>query len=112
MDAIETKRLLLRNFRPEDAEDLYAYLHQPTAPCFFSMALKDRNAAEDEAGQRSESDEYLAVCLKDTGRLIGDVFAMPKRIPILSDGTSIRNSAVRVTPPRRLKPCSPISSPP
>lgn len=78
MDAIETKRLVLRNFRPEDAEDLYAYLHQPTAPCFFSMALKDRNAAEDEAGQRSESDEYLAVCLKDTGRLIGDVFAMPE----------------------------------
>ena len=78
MDAIETERLVLRNFRAEDAEDLYAYLHQPTAPCFFSMALKDRAASEEEARNRGESDEYLAVCLKESGRLIGDVFATPE----------------------------------
>lgn len=78
MEAIETKRLVLRNFRTEDAVDLYSYLHQPIAPCFFSMALKDKPAAEDEARKRSESDEYLAVCLKESGRLIGDVFATPE----------------------------------
>ncbi|WP_041797848.1 GNAT family N-acetyltransferase [Rhodopseudomonas palustris] len=76
MDAIETERLALRDFRSEDAADLFAYLHQPTASCFLSLSLADMGAAAAEANARSQSDEHIAVCFKDTGRLIGDLFAV------------------------------------
>lgn len=78
MDAIETERLVLRNFRTGDAADLYAYLNEPRANCFLSMKLEDMGAAEAEAEKRSRSDENIAVCLKNSGKLIGDLFAMPE----------------------------------
>ncbi|WP_026784029.1 GNAT family N-acetyltransferase [Pleomorphomonas koreensis] len=78
MNTIETDRLVLRNFRTEDAGDLFAYLHQPVANCFLSLKLEDIGSAEAETETRSKSDEYLAVCLKDTGKLIGDLFAIPE----------------------------------
>lgn len=81
MDQLETERLILRNFRAEDASALFAYLHQPTASCFFSMKLDDLAAAETEAARRAKDDEYIAVCLKDTGVMIGDLFAMVEEHP-------------------------------
>lgn len=78
MDAIETDRLVLRNFRTEDAADLFAYLAAPRASCFLSLTLEDMAAAEAEAEKRSRSDEYIAVCLRESGQLIGDVFAVPE----------------------------------
>lgn len=78
MDAIETGRLMLRNFRKGDAADLLAYLRQPRASCFFSLKLDDLDAAEAEAEARSRSDEHIAVCLRSTDKLIGDVFCIPE----------------------------------
>lgn len=75
MRTIETRRLVLRPFKKEDAAGLFAYLHRPTAGCFLSAQLHDMQAAEAEAEKRSTSDEQIAVCLKDD-TLIGDVFAM------------------------------------
>lgn len=76
MQPIETARLIIRNFRRSDGEGLYAYLREPVASCFLSMRLESLEAAEAEAGKRGLDDEYLAVALKETGALIGDVFAM------------------------------------
>jgi len=78
MDAIRTERLILRNFRPGDAADLLAYLREPAASCYLSLRTDDLAAAEAEATTRAGSDEYIAVCLAATGRVIGDVFAMPE----------------------------------
>ena len=78
MDAIETDRLILRNFQTGDAADLFALLAAPRASCFLSLKLEDMAAAEAEAEKRSRSDEYIAVCLRESGKLIGDVFAMPE----------------------------------
>ncbi len=78
MDAIETSRLVLRNFRKADAGDLLAYLREPRASCFLSLKLESVSAAEAEAEKRGKNDEYIAVCLKDSDKLIGDVFAMPE----------------------------------
>ena len=36
---IETERLLLRPFAPEDAADLLAYLKEPAVHCFEEMRL-------------------------------------------------------------------------
>lgn len=76
MEKIETERLVLRNFRKHDADRLFGYLHEPVADCFLSLALKDMSEAEAEAGRRGGDDEHIAVCLKDSDRLIGDLFAV------------------------------------
>lgn len=76
MNVVETDRLILRNFRPDDAADLFAYLRQPRSSCFASLRLADLDAAQAEAEARSGSDEHIAVCLKNSDRLIGDLFWM------------------------------------
>ncbi|WP_337184099.1 GNAT family protein [Shinella sp.] len=75
MEDIETDRLVLRNFRRDDAADLLVYLREPKASCFLSLKLADMEAAEAEAEKRGADDEHVAVCLKATDRLIGDLFA-------------------------------------
>lgn len=76
MQAIDTERLVLRNFRPGDAAGLYAYLHRPRASCFASLQLADMAAAEAEVRKRCADDEHIAVCLRDSDALIGDLFAV------------------------------------
>lgn len=78
MEIIETDRLVLRNFRRDDAAALFAYLREPKANCFLSLKLANIKEAEAEAEKRSAGDEHIAVCLKGTGQLIGDVFAVPE----------------------------------
>lgn len=78
MEAITTERLILRNFRKSDAAGLFAYLHEPRVTCFLDNRLDDLDAAAQEAGKRGESDEHIAICLKESGALIGDLFAMPE----------------------------------
>lgn len=77
MKTLETDRLILRKFQASDAEALFDYLREPTASCFFSLRLDDLQAAQEEALKRAEGDEYIAVCLKDSGQLVGDLFVHP-----------------------------------
>lgn len=78
MTSIETECLVLRGFVPEDAAHLFEYLRQPTADCFLSLALPDLAAAAAEATKRAAGDDHIGVCLKESGVLIGDVFAIPE----------------------------------
>ncbi|QCO16702.1 N-acetyltransferase (plasmid) [Azospirillum brasilense] len=78
MDPITTDRLILRPFRNGDAPDLLAYLRRPRASCFLSLKLDDLDAAAAEVETRSRSDEHVAVCLRSTGRVIGDLFQVPE----------------------------------
>ena len=78
MDAIITERLRLRSFTPADAPGLFAYLEHPRASCFLSLRLADLSAAEVEARARSGDDTQIAVCLRDSDRLIGDLFCVPE----------------------------------
>ncbi|MDE4910331.1 GNAT family protein [Methylobacterium sp. 092160098-2] len=78
MIAIRTDRLILRRFRPDDAADLFAYLHRPRARCFLSSRLDTPADAEAEAERRASDDEHVAVCLTASGRLIGDLFCLPE----------------------------------
>lgn len=74
MQIVETERLILRRFREGDAEDLFAYLRAPIATCFLSLKLADLGAAEAEVKQRALDAGRVAICLKQTGQLIGDLF--------------------------------------
>lgn len=75
MQPIETERLRLRNFRIEDADGLFAYLHRPRVGCFLDEALADMDAARTECARRSSDDGQIAVSLRPTDALIGDMFA-------------------------------------
>lgn len=74
MQIVETERLILRRFREGDAEDLFAYLRAPTATCFLSLKLADLAEAEAEVRKRALDDGSVAICLKQTGQVIGDLF--------------------------------------
>lgn len=74
MKQIVTSRLVLRNFTANDAEQLLDYLSSPRVNCFASEKLETIDEAINEAIERSSQDTSIAVCLKDTARLIGDLF--------------------------------------
>lgn len=74
MPIIETERLVLRPFREGDAADLFAYLRDPTARCFLSLKLKDLAEAEAEVRKRALDEGSVAISLKQTGQVIGDLF--------------------------------------
>ncbi|MBK1674932.1 GNAT family N-acetyltransferase [Ectothiorhodospira shaposhnikovii] len=78
METIETSRLVLRPFTQRDAADLFEYLHEPVAGCFLSLALANMNDAEHAVAERSTDDKSIAVCLRESGKLIGDLFAEPE----------------------------------
>ncbi|MBJ2153145.1 GNAT family N-acetyltransferase [Paracoccus sp. IB05] len=78
MQPIETERLILRNFQEGDAERLFAYLHTPVSSCFLDLKLTDLAAARADAVARSGDDQQIAVALKGSGQLIGDLFAHPE----------------------------------
>ena len=76
---IHTDRLILREFREEDAGDLLEYLSCPKVNCFMDMRLCSLEQARLGAQKRSQDDEYcFAIVLKETGKVIGEIEAHPE----------------------------------
>jgi [ribosomal protein S5]-alanine N-acetyltransferase len=76
METIQTDRLTLRNFRPDDWRDLHEMIVKYQASEYAQY--DDQWPSSEEAIQQvatwfSEGDAYLAVCLGKTGKLIGFV---------------------------------------
>lgn len=76
MDEIRTERLVLRNFKSWDAQDLLAYLRDPRPNCFLSLRLQNLEEAAAEALKRGASDDYIAVYSLEHQKVIGDLFAI------------------------------------
>ena len=75
---IKTNRLILRPFCGDDAADIFEYLASPPVNCFADMKLNSLENARSEANRRSSySEYYLAVVLKDSGKVIGEIWAFP-----------------------------------
>lgn len=74
---ITTERLILRPFTENDAADLFEYLHEPMVHCFFDMKISSMDEAKEDAVKRMENDCYFAIELKDTGKVIGEIFVHP-----------------------------------
>ena len=71
---IVTERLLIRKFRPNDWEDLYEYLSQETVVKYEPYEVFTVEESKQEAINRSGNDAFWAVCLKDSNKLIGNVY--------------------------------------
>lgn len=63
------------------------------ANCFLSPALTNIPDAESEVYERGANDRDVVVCLRTTGKLIGDLFAEPENdtISVFSVGWSFNS---------------------
>jgi [ribosomal protein S5]-alanine N-acetyltransferase len=76
MHTLETERLTIRNFQPEDWEALYEMIVQYEASelgKYDQPWPTDPEQVKGVAGWFASGDNFVAVCLKDTGRFIGFV---------------------------------------
>lgn len=74
METIQTGRLILRNFQIEDAEALRELILQKEASPYADYDFRwptTLSEVRDVAAWFARGDSYLAVCLKESGRLIG-----------------------------------------
>lgn len=71
---MNTHRLLIRRFQADDWEDLYEYLSQAEVVTFEPYGVFSKEDCRREAARRAENSAFWAVCLKDTGKLIGNIY--------------------------------------
>lgn len=75
MVQIETERLIIRKFQESDAANLFEYLSHPRVNCFLSEKLNSLEEAVENVKRRSGEELEFAVCLKESGKVIGNLFA-------------------------------------
>ena len=74
MQQIETERLIIRRFKEEDWKDLYEYLSDEEVVRYEPYQTFSVEEAQREAKSRAESPQFFAVCLKESNKLIGNVY--------------------------------------
>lgn len=74
MRILETDRLILRSFRETDYDDLYAFLSQLRDSEFEGYPGITYENGREHLKYRIGSDEFYAIELKETGRVIGNVY--------------------------------------
>lgn len=70
----ETERLVIRRFDESDWRDLHEYLSEKRAVEFEPYGTFDEDNSRKEAARRAGSSDFWAVCLKETGKLIGNIY--------------------------------------
>ena len=71
---IETERLYIRTFTESDFMDLFEYLSVPSVYLFEPGAPITLDEAKEMAVQRSTSNDFLGVVLKETGKMVGHLY--------------------------------------
>ena len=71
---IRTKRLLLRPFREADYDDLYEFLSQLEADEFEGYPGITYENGREHLKYRLESEEFFAVVLQSSGKVIGNIY--------------------------------------
>lgn len=73
MKELVTERLLIRNFRETDGEDLYEYMSDEEVLKYEPYKPFSREKSYLEAKRRTEDEKFIAVCL-ESGKLIGNLY--------------------------------------
>lgn len=71
---IKTDRLILRRFTQDDLLDLFEYLSDPEVVRFEPYRPMTLEEAGQELDRRIASDEMIAVELKSSGKVIGNIY--------------------------------------
>lgn len=71
---MKTERLLIRRFTPNDWEDLYDYLSQEDVVKYEPYDVFTKEQSKEEAIKRSKSQNFWAVCLLGSGKVIGNIY--------------------------------------
>lgn len=74
MRELTTERLIIRDFRPQDRHGLHAYLSQAETVRFEPYEVFNEEESRQEALRRSQDANFRAVCLRDSGELIGNLY--------------------------------------
>ncbi len=78
---IETERIAIRHFKPSDAADLFEYLSLPEIYRFEPGEPISMDEARDLVADRAEGSNFLAVVLKESGKLIGHLYFEQREPP-------------------------------
>lgn len=78
MAAMETKRLIIRQFEPGDWKDLHEYLSQESVLRYEPGSVSSEEDCKNMATERSQGKDFWAVCLKDTNKMAGHVYFAQK----------------------------------
>ena len=74
MKNIVTDRLIIRKFEQSDWQDMHEYLSDKETVAFEPYDIYSEAQAKEEAVRRSNDEAFYAVCLKETGKLIGNLY--------------------------------------
>lgn len=74
MIIMETERLIVRNFKPEDWRDLYEYLSQKEVLKYEPQCESDEDDCKKKAIERSQGNIFWSICLKESGKMIGHIY--------------------------------------
>ena len=80
---LETERLILRNVRPDDAAVMFDYRNNEICARYQRGQTKDFAGIEELVAKRSgdtltdEANSLVAVALRETGEMIGEIVVMP-----------------------------------
>ena len=71
---LETERLILRRYKEFDLQDLYEYLSDPEVVKFEPYKPMTLDEVRENLEWRVSTDEMIAIELKDTEKMIGNVY--------------------------------------
>lgn len=71
---METERLYIRRFTTDDWMDIYEYLSDERVVEYEPYPPLSEAQSKEAAEQRAASKDFWAVCLKESGKLIGNVY--------------------------------------
>ena len=71
---LETDRLILRRFSADDLTDLYEYLSDEETVKYEPYKPMNMEETKDNLKWRIETDEMIAVELKETHKMIGNIY--------------------------------------
>jgi [ribosomal protein S5]-alanine N-acetyltransferase len=74
MELFKSERLIIRRFTAEDWKDLYEYLSDEEVVRYEPYGVFTEEACKEAAANRSKQDFFWAVCLKENGKLIGNIY--------------------------------------
>lgn len=74
MNCFSTERLIIRRYKEDDWKDLHEYLSNEEVVKYEPYEVYTEEASKEEVINRSKSNFFWAVCLKETKKVIGNIY--------------------------------------